>query len=575
MKNLLRIILGLVLLGICLTSSAEIILQNKFVGISGEMLKNVAARLNIKQSLAAKPWSVATIKRLNQEAPDDISKALQPYGYFKVKVTSRLTEVNNKWYAQYYINLGPPLRITKLDVKIKGEAANDPKFKKLLAKFPIQKGDIFNSVTYKQTKQNLFNLATKYGYLAAKIEHSEVKIDLNKYTAEMTLHFASGPRYFFGTIFFSKTPFSLEFLSKFLALKPGEYYSSTKIHKTQDNFNSSGLFQNVTVDSKPDQAKNLQVPIMVHVVPHKSKQVNLGLGYGTDTGVRGSLGLDLYNLTSNGQHFTSQLSAASQKQAAFEAHYIIPGKKPVTDRYDLSAGAMVEDDRVGFSNVIKGGPAYTTVIYGWQQTIRLNFQYEDWYFKDQKQDRRNGIFLIPTITWLKRKANNDIRPTKGYRINITAQGSADGVISNVNFAQAILDAKYMHPLYKGSILVLRGTLGYTAISDKDKDKLPLSLWYTAGGADSVRGYSYKAIGHGTKLAVGSAEFRQKIFGQFYAAVFYDAGNTSDKLSSHFDQGIGAGLVWLSPIGAIHLSAAKPTDQPAKHGKIQFSMGTEL
>jgi len=575
MKNLLRIILGLVLFGICLTSWAEIILQNKFVGVSGEMLKNVEARLNIKQGLAAKPLSVATIKRLNQEAPDDISKALQPYGYFRVNVISRLTQINNKWYAQYYINLGQPLRINKLDVKIKGEAANDPKFKRLLAKLPIKQGDVFNSVTYKQVKQKLFNLAARRGYLAAKIEHSEVRIDLKKYTAAVTLHFASGPRYFIGPIFFSKTPFSLEFLSKFLALKPGEYYSSAKIHKTQDNFNSSGLFQNVTVDSKPDQAKNLQVPIMVNVVPHKSKQFNLGLGYGTDTGVRGSLGLDLYNLTSNGQHFTSQLSAASQKQAAFEAHYIIPGKNPVTDRYDLSAGTMVEDDRVGFSNVIKGGPAYTTVIYGWQQTIRLNFQYEDWYFKDQKQDRRNGIFLIPTITWLKRKANNDIRPTKGYRINITAQGSADGVISNVNFAQAILDAKYMHPLYKGSILVLRGTLGYTAISDKDKDKLPLSLWYTAGGADSVRGYSYKAIGPGTKLAVGSAEFRQKIFGRFYAAVFYDAGNTSDKLSSHFDQGIGAGLVWLSPIGAIHLSAAKPTDQPAKHGKIQFSMGTEL
>jgi translocation and assembly module TamA len=575
MKNLWRIILGLILLGICLNCWAELTLQNKFVGISGAMLKNVAARLNIKQDLAAKPLTIATIQRLNKEAPDDISKALQPYGYFKVQVTSRLSQVNNKWYAEYYINLGPPLRITKLDVKISGEAANDPKFKKFLTKFPIKQGDIFNSVTYNQVKQRLFSLAARRGYMAAKVEHSEVKIDLEKYTARMTLHFASGPRYYIGSIQFSKTPFSEKFLNKFLTIKPGEYYSSASIHKTQDNFNSSGLFQNVTVDSRLDQIKNLQVPIMVNVVPHKSKQANLGLGYGTDTGVRGSVGLDLYNLTSNGQHFTSQVSAASQKQAAFEANYIIPGKNPVTDRYDLSAGTMFEDDRVGFSNVIKGGPAYTTVIYGWQQTIRLNFQYEDWYFADQKDDRRHGIFLIPTITWLKRKANDDIRPIKGYRINLTVQGSADGVVSNVNFAQAQLDAKYMHPLYPGSILVLRGSLGYTAIKDQDQDKLPLSLWYTAGGADSVRGYSYKAIGPGTTLAVGSAEFRQKIFGHFYAALFYDAGNAGDQWFSHFEQGIGAGLVWLSPIGAIHLSAAKPTNEPVKHGKIQFSMGTEL
>jgi translocation and assembly module TamA len=573
MKNLISILLCVTLTIACSSSWAEITLQNRFIGINGDLLKNVQAQFDIKQLSVAKTLTVATVKRLYNEAPQDISKALQPYGYFKIKVTSQLAHVSKNWYANYRIDLGLPLRITQLDVKITGEAAKDPKFEELLAKFPLHQNDVFEAAKYNKAKQDLFSLAERRGYVAAKMQQSVIKIDLENYTAVIILHFASGPRYFFGPIAFSKTRFNKKFLDKFLAFKAGQYYSSGKLQNTQENFNNSDLFEHVTIETLPDKAKNLQVPIIVNVIPHKSKHYIFGLGYGTDTGVRGSLGLDLYNFNPWGHYFSSMVTASMQKQASFEVHYIIPGRNPIIDRYDIAAATQTEDDRLGYSNVIKLGPAYTTVIYGWQQSIRLNTQFENWKLKNQ-DNYNDSILFVPNITWSKRKANDPIRPTRGYSINVMTQGSVNNVISNISFGQIKIDVKSMYPILKSTILVLRGSLGFTTINDKYKDKLPLSFWFSAGGADSVRGYAFKSIGPGTELAVASSELRQKLFGNFYGAVFYDIGGVSNNLPSHYNQGIGIGLVWLSPVGAIRLSLAKPIDQSGKI-RVQFSMGVEL
>ncbi|MCK4609328.1 MAG: BamA/TamA family outer membrane protein, partial [Gammaproteobacteria bacterium] len=353
---------------------------------------------------------------------------------------------------------------------------------------------------------------------------------------------------------------------------------------TQDNFNSSGLFTNVSLSTAPDKAQNLQVPLQVNVTPHKSKQYNFGLGYGTDTGARGNVGFDLYNLTTNGQRMNGNLRIASNEEAALESHYIIPGSNPVTDRYDLSAGVQAESYDFGRNAVVKVGPGYTTVVHGWQQTVRVNLQSEWWKFtrdadkftwRDIDNDGYNyATLLVPSISWLRRATNNPVSPTKGYRINVSVLGAAQHVISNVTFGQMLVDAKILQPLWSGSIFVARGSFGYTAINKDDETKLPMSFWFTAGGAQSVRGYQYQGIGPGTKLAVGSAELRQKVYRKFYLAAFYDSGIASDNWKQPYSQSTGVGLVWLSPVGAMELTYAKPLHSD-RTGMVQFNMGVEL
>ena len=95
-----------------------------------------------------------------------------------------------------------------MNIKISGAAINDPLFRKLLTKLPLHQGAIFNSSNYKQAKQELFRLANRRGYLAAKMQRSEVRINLAHYTCLITMHFNSGPRYRFGRVVFKGSSFS-------------------------------------------------------------------------------------------------------------------------------------------------------------------------------------------------------------------------------------------------------------------------------------------------------------------------------------------------------------------------------
>lgn len=585
MRKIITVLIGILILGVCCSAMAGLILQNQFVGISGDMLKNAQARMELAQQIVAqnKPLTKDAISQINRRAAKEIAIALQPYGYFKPKITSKLSHISDLWSATYYINLGPPLRITKLDVKISGAASSDPEFLKLLKNFPLRQDDVFNSETYSATKQKLFALANNRGFLTAKMEKSVVRINLDNYTTTIIIHFNSGPRYSFGPITFAKTKFSSKFLRRFLVFNSGEYYSSHAIQQTQQNMHDSKLFKGVSIEPQIKKTKNRQVPVLIRTTPLNTLQYSVGAGYGTDTGVRGSLGLGINNISDAGQHFTGQVKA-SQRQASFEASYIIPGKNPVTSQYDISAGSKIEDYAYGHGTLIKLGPGYTTIIHGWQQIIRLDLVSERWGF-DHMPGEPTATVVNPNITWLKSKANDPIRPTRGYRISATIQGGQAIQKPYLTFGQGIISAKLIYPIPRGPLLVLRGSLGYTAVQGKQLKDLPMSFWFDAGGAESIRGYSYQDIGPGTELTTASVELRQRFYGNFYGAVFVDMGNANNNIftSNHdilhtmlLNKSMGLGVVWLSPIGSVQLSYAKPINKPnLEDGVIQFSMGPEL
>ncbi|MCK4870330.1 MAG: BamA/TamA family outer membrane protein [Gammaproteobacteria bacterium] len=549
---------------------AAVKLVNHFSGVTGDVLKNVEARLAINEKDAGQ-LTVSEIKMLYKRAPREIDAAVQPFGYFRAKVRSRLAYSNGQWVATYNIHLGRPLHITSVDVKLSGESLRDHKFRKYMAAFPLRRGDVFLASKYKSAKKRLFDLAATRGYLAARMVKSQVQIDLKRYTCAIIWRFDSGPRYSFGNVYFGKTPLSEQFLRKFLTFKTGEYYSEHKLQKTTQHYNDSDLFYSVVASPDYKSAKNLHVPIHFHLMPRWSKQYAIGAGFGTDTGPRGMLGFTMRNFNKTG-HRLSLVLKGSMKDLNFEGHYLIPGGNPATDLWDISAVTQYQDLKPGKSYTIKAGPAYITQIWGWKQTAGLHLQRE-WYKPEGSNKTSSSTLLIPSIGWLRSKGNDHIRPTRGYRINIQLQGAVQGALSNSSFFQPRIDAKTLFTLSNRLMFVLRGTLGTT--QGNNLNSLPLTLRFTAGGAQSVRGYGYQGIGPGDELAVASSELRFRVYKQWYAAGFFDVGNASDSLTSKFHQGAGVGVVWLSPLGAIELTWGWALNSPNSPWRIQFSMGPEL
>jgi translocation and assembly module TamA len=581
-------------------------IKNTFTGVSGDLLQNVQSRLEVIKKSVPVPYTVEDVNNYYELAKAEIPKALQPYGYFKATVTSgKLEKIGPNWYAVYNIDLGPPTYISKIDISVTGPAAYDPDFRAYMANLPLKQGDILNTVKYKQIKRTLFDLAARKGYLAAKITNAAITVDTDRNSSVITLALESGPRYFFGPISFTATNLSTNFLEKFLPFKPGEYYSSDKLSQAQENLTNSNLFATVVLDTDLAHAQDLQVPVIFRTTARKKQQYSFGLGYGTDTGIRASVGMDLYNLTATGHRFNGTFRISFPQfitdvpfkrtntgyETDLEAHYIIPGDNPMTDQYDISAGtAYINEVYYGTSRVIKAGPGYTTMIGGWQQVLRLNLHAEKWDFTNDAPNNTSGrtILLLPIATWTKRVANDTIRPTDGYRVSLMMQGTVQPFQpEGTAFIQAKIDAKMIHPIIpKNTLLVLRAAVGDTLV--KNPDAMPLSFWFAAGGADSIRGFDYHSIGPGTELVEASIELRQRVYKDFYLAAFVDAGNAGNDIFSSTDQPFlnsifanrapGVGVVWLSPIGAIKLSFTNlnfTSWQGLADTTIQFSMGVEL
>jgi translocation and assembly module TamA len=537
---------------------------------NGNLFNNVTTMLSAKQMSLPIPLTDTTVNAFHTEAPQIIKDALQPYGYFAVQVMVRLIKKQSDWYAYYTIKLGPAVKITKLDFTISGDGANDPAFKRVIANFPLHVGQKLNIELYNLANRTLFDTAFNNGYLDAIFAKKSIVIDVPHQQALITLHFVTGPQYFFGATAFNSSIFGKDFLKRFLPYNSGEVYSSAKVDKLRDALTNSRLFSSVDVRPRLEGKHDLTIPVDVAVEPRKGKQYSFGLGYGTDTGVRGLVGLEIRHIGSNGSSFKSTARVSGPK-SNIEAHYLIPGLNPVTDQYDISAVAENQNLDLGHGTMAQLACAYMTNINDWQQVLKLSLHQE--YYKLTDSPKNNSFLVLPSINWLRTTADDPIIPNSGYSINFSVQGAARALLSSATFLQTKVDAKYVHPLGNSFQIALRATLGYTFINSIEE--VPLSLQYFAGGTQSVRGYGYESIGPGHNIFVGSAELRYRVLNNWYAIGFIDAGDVSGKFIPDLKKGEGVGVMWRSPVGLASLTYAKAVDLPGHPGRVQFSIGPEF
>lgn len=551
---------------------SEYTFTQQFTGIDGDALENVQDAFNNAIKIN-QPITPAKIKTIYKNSEAIIKKALEPYGYFKSKFTSKLIYKDKHWHAIYNIIPGPQLTIENISLQVTGPGKNNPNIKKFIKKFPLKVGQPLLMEKYNNSKTALYNMAQEQGYLNAKLTKHIVQINLQSYSANIILVFNTGPRYYFGPISFSKNPYADKFLERFVPFHYGDPYSSKKILKLENNLGGSIYFHHVAVHPEHHKTKNHHVPLHVVLIPRKTQQYSFGVGFGTDTGLRGSVGWTWRHVTDTGNYFQAVVQA-SEIQNNFQARYVIPGENPVTDHYEINAGVVRNRTPVGdYQTYFVGGNYVSDIGYGWQRTLFISAQRER--FNVFTSNIVETQFIIPGISFQKIKANNRINTDNGYRINFKLL-AGQAINTNNQFIQAQLHGKYIKSLTKNSRILLRGDLGATLTSRLTK--LPLSLRFFAGGTQSVRGFGFQGLGPGKYLIVGSTEYQHRIYKHLWGGIFYDVGNAFDNTPIKLKSAAGIGLIYRSPLGAIELTLAKPLDktQSFKQGlRVQFVMGPDL
>ncbi len=559
-------------------------LRVEIEGLDGDLRRNVLATLSLEEARKDKDLTEERIRRLHARSEEDIKLALQPFGYYRPAIQSALEREEDTWVARYTVEAGPPLRVSTLDVRVEGEGADDPGFQQRVRDFPLKQGETVFHPDYEAGKQALVDYAAAGGYLNADFTTSEIRVDLDTYTSAVAVHFATGPRFHFGPVTFNQDFLNPDLLKGYVTFEQGEPLDVDKLLEMQTTLSDSPYFQRVEVVPRQDLAQGVEVPIVVNLVASARQRWNVGAGYGTDTGPRGTAAVELRRINRRGHRGRSE-ARLSQIEKSFSAAYEMPGAYPRTDVITFQVGyADLRPNDVRSQSALVG-VGLTQARGSWREAYGLSFQREDF---EVGVDEGTSELLIPQATWTRVRADDRISTNRGHRIEFTLRGADEAALSNASFLQGRAEGKLIHSFADRFRFITRLQVGQTE-TDQFRD-LPPTVRFFAGGDQSVRGYGYQELGRrdeegniigGESLLTGSVElefrFLQKwrFLEKWGIAAFYDAGNAMQSLSGELAEGAGVGLRWVTPIGPIRADAAWALNEPGHPVRFHLTVGPDL
>ena len=299
-----RLLLSLVACLLSTTLLAQADVKIEINGISKPMEDNVRLFLSIEQQKENALLSEGRLHRLHKKAAQEISSALQPFGYYRPVIATRLTQPTpDHWLAIYTIDPGPPLPIGEFNFVVSEAMANDPKFQTLIQNPPLRKGETFNHVEYEKFKDELAKLASEHGYFRARFVERRVEIDLDSYEARIKLNYDGGPRYHFGEVTLDQDLLDADLLRRYIPFQAGTPYTLNQLLDLQQALYDSDYFQSVEVSPGQAQLDSDEIPVNVELTPRKRHRYGFGLGYGTDTGARAKFSWEMPRLNTRGHRF--------------------------------------------------------------------------------------------------------------------------------------------------------------------------------------------------------------------------------------------------------------------------------
>jgi translocation and assembly module TamA len=548
-------------------------------GIDDEdIVKNIEATLSIVRDKDRDDLTKIQIEQLHERAPLEIQKAVEPFGFYSPHVDATLTRKgNDKFVARYLVTLGKPIRVRDVSVSVRGEGRGLKPFPDLVANFPLRTGDVLDQRSYTRQKTLIATAAADSGFLDAKFTANVIRIRREEGVADIELTLNTGPRYQFGPITFDSSAVDERVLRSYLTFKPGEPFRYHELLAFQSALGGTPYFSQVEAVPRRDLTVDNAVPIHVKLSSRRPRRYEVGVGYGTDTGPRVLLNMEFRRLNRAGHRLNSRLNL-SEVEISLNAEYLMPSRFPDIHTYSIGA-VIARIDPVSYNTLrLAVGPTRSQKRFGWLESLTLSYEREN--YTVGPDDGISDLIILGATYRLKR-ANDDISPSKGYRIDFSARGADQVLLSSQSFFSVTTTGKMVRTPSKWLRVIARVDAGWTTTSMFRQ--LPPTVRYFAGGDNSIRGYEYQSLGPraedgkvigGDWLLTTSAELEFPLVGKISLAGFYDAGNAfSDVDEGTIEQGAGAGLRWRSPVGPLRLDFAVPLRHDG--WRIHFTMGPDL
>ena len=438
-------------------------------------------------------------------------------GYIRFKVTStQVTMTPDRKGLYITINVDEGEQYKVKDVHLTGDLMG--REEQMKAMLPVKAGDTYNGADVTFAEDMYGKYLGRFGYAYPEV-NTFPEIDDETKEVSLNINIKPGKRVYVRRInFFGNQITKDEVMRRELRQMEGAWLNSMQVEHSKVRLNRLGYFDTVDTETVQVTGSDDLVDIAFKVKEQASGSFNAGVGYGTESGLSLTLGVQQSNFLGTGNQAGINLTTndyskninLSLTDPYFTKDAISLGGSIYWSEFDANEANLeaYKNSSYGISatsgfpinetNNINGGLGLRhneiSEISAYEQAKRFYNIYRDSNDPDASLSFNN---LEASLGWSRRTLNRGNFPSSGSTQRLSTKVTVPG--SDLQYFKADLDTKFYFPLNTSHsfVLLTKARLGYGNGYGQfeDNDQI-LPFWenYYSGGSSSLRGFKSNSVG---------------------------------------------------------------------------------
>ncbi len=448
---------------------------------------------------------------------ETITSHYKDQGYLRFAIESTqvtMTPDKESIYITLNINEGEKYQVS--DVELIGDLLGFEDY--LNAVLPLRKGGLYNQAQVTYAEEFISKYLGRFGYAYPTVTTIPDVNDEDK-TVKLVLSVDPGKRIYVRRINFEGNVNTAdEVLRQSVNQMEGAWLSNDVLEVSKNSLSRLTYLEKVDFETVRLPGEEDKVDVNFTVKEQASGQFNAGIGYGDRTKLSLQLGVQQDNFLGTGKQVAFNINTTSFQKTVqlsytdpfFTIDGISAGGSISYSEFDGGDANLIQFNSKQFAiganvgypidqfNRINFGLTYTNVeLFQNQpfvQTTRFNNQFVD---PNDPDAAINYDSFLASIAWSRSTLNRGVFPTAG-----SSQRASLGITtpnSDVNYFKTQFDGKWYFPLSRNQRWSFLARLkagygnGYGDINGIDQ-VLPFTQNFTAGGADTLRGFENNTVG---------------------------------------------------------------------------------
>ena len=534
---------------------------------------------------------------------DLLHRLLRIYGYYDAQVIRTVGgalegEVARSTAPEVRFDIIPGRQYLIGAIDLGSLEAAGPDYPMLREAFEVQVGDPVLSDKIVEEQADLDLALGESGYPFAAIDAPELLIDHARQEGDLTLDVTPGGKYRFGRITSNLPDFmSGEQLEDIARFEPGDIYQRSLEMDLRRAIQATGIVGSTVLTpvevAPPVGGEPGTVDIAVEMTPARLRTLAGSIGYGTGEGFKVEGSWEHRNLFPPEGALKLRAIAGTREQLAgvtFRRNNFHGRDQVLTiDAFASTIDYEAYDART--VSLIGTFERVSTLLFqkpfSWSIGLEAVATGEREANAEGNFGPRQTYFVGAIPGYAQWDTSDDLlNPTEGFRLGarLSPEVSVTNGVQHF-YLRGQADASYY--LQTSEKMVLAGRVRFASIPGAPISAIAPSRRLYAGGASSVRGYGYRAIGPhnsegdptgGRSLVELSLEARIQtgmLGGALQIVPFVDAGTVGPDTAPNFDEikiGAGIGARYLTGFGPIRVDIGVPLNRGPNDGRVAVYVG---